>query len=70
MQWTGRTEGNTGVIFDKGTAQPKDIVDILIQDAQGVSLFGKRVLKKEKIFLQKNLMLQQRKKVKWDNVLD
>jgi len=49
MQWTGRTEGNMGVIFDKGNAQLKDIVDILIHDAQGVSLFGNRVLKKEKI---------------------
>ena len=43
-------EGNMGVIFDKGNAQPKDIVDILIQDAKGVSLFGNRVLKKEKIY--------------------
>ena len=49
MQWTGRTEGNMGVIFDKGNAQLKDIVDILIQDAKGVSLFGNRVLKKENI---------------------
>ena len=47
MQWTGRTEGNMGVIFDKGNEEMKDIVDILIQDAQGVSLFGNRVLEKE-----------------------
>ncbi len=46
-QWTGRTEGNMGVIFDKNDEQLKDIVDILIQDAQGVSLFGNRVLEKE-----------------------
>ena len=39
----------TSLIFDKGNTQLKDIVDILIHDAQGVSLFGKRVLKKEKI---------------------
>jgi hypothetical protein len=50
MQWTGRTEGNMGVIFDKGNTQLKDIVDIFIQDAKGVSLFGNRVLKKEKIY--------------------
>ena len=46
-QWTGRTEGNTGVIFDKNDEQLKDIVDILIQDTQGVSLFGNRVVDKE-----------------------
>ena len=49
MQWTGRTEGNIGVIFDKGQERLKDIVDILIQDAQGISLFGNRVLEKEMI---------------------
>jgi len=48
-QWVGRTEGNMGVIFDKGNEQLKDIVDILIQDARGVSLFGTRVLEKEMI---------------------
>ncbi len=42
MQWIGRTEGNMGVIFNKGNEQPKDIIDILIQDAQGVSLFGQQ----------------------------
>ena len=47
QQWSGRTEGNMGVIFDKNDEQIKDIVDILIQDAQGVSLFGNRVLDKE-----------------------
>ena len=46
-QWAGRTEGNMGVIFDKNGEQLEDIVDILIQDAQGVSLFGNRVLDKE-----------------------
>ena len=46
-QWTGRTEGNMGVIFDKNGEQLKDIVNILIQDAQGVSLFGNRVLDEE-----------------------
>ena len=36
-----------GVIFNKGDEQIKDIVDILITDAKGVSLFGNRVLEKE-----------------------
>ena len=38
-----------GVIFDKGNEQLKDIVDILIKDARGVSLFGNRMLAKEMI---------------------
>ena len=40
-QWAGRTDGNTWVIFDKGNSQIKDIVDIKIEDAQGITLFGK-----------------------------
>ena len=48
-QWVGRTEGNMGVIFNKGNEKIKDIVDILIQDAQGVSLFGNQVLEREMI---------------------
>ena len=50
LQWSGRTEGNMGVIFDKNDEQIKDIVNILIQDAQGVSMFGNRVLEKEMIY--------------------
>jgi tRNA-2-methylthio-N6-dimethylallyladenosine synthase len=46
-QWTGRTEGNMGVIFNKGDEKIKDIVEILITDAQGISLFGNRVVEKE-----------------------
>jgi hypothetical protein len=38
-----------GVIFDKNDEQIKDIVNVLIQDAQGVSMFGNRVLEKEMI---------------------
>ena len=49
QQWSGRTEGNMGVIFDKHDEQIKDIVNILIHDAQGVSMFGNRVLEKEMI---------------------
>ena len=50
QQWSGRTVGNMGVIFDKNDEQIKDIVNILIQDAQGVSMFGSRVLEKEMIY--------------------
>ena len=49
QEWSGRTEGNMGVIFDKNDEQIKDIVNVLIQDAQGVSMFGNRVLEKEMI---------------------
>ena len=49
MQWSGRTEGNMGVIFNKSDEKMKDVVDILITDAQGVSLFGNRVIDKESI---------------------
>jgi tRNA-2-methylthio-N6-dimethylallyladenosine synthase len=47
LQWMGKTEGNMGVIFNKSDEQVKDIVDILITDAQGVSLFGNRISEKE-----------------------
>jgi len=39
-QWSGRTEGNTWVIFDKMSFEPKDLVTLRIDNAQGVSLFG------------------------------
>ena len=39
-QWSGRTEGNTWVIFDKMNFKPKDLVTLRIDDAQGVTLFG------------------------------
>ena len=45
--WAGRTMGNTWVIFDKGTYKIKDKVKLLIYDAQGVSLFGKKINLKE-----------------------
>ena len=45
--WAGRTMGNTWVIFDKGTYKVKDKVKLLIYDAQGVSLFGKKINLKE-----------------------
>ena len=46
-QWAGRTEGNTWVVFDKTNEKIKDIVNVLIQDARGVTLFGNRILDKE-----------------------
>ena len=46
-QWAGRTDGNTWVIFDKVDENIKDMIDVYIHDAKGVTLLGKRVLKKE-----------------------
>ena len=48
-QWAGRTEGNMWVIFDKGNEQIKDIVNIKIKDAKGITLFGSCVNTKERI---------------------
>ena len=42
-QWSGRTEGNMWVIFDKGDEKVGDIVDIKIYDARGVTLFGENL---------------------------
>ncbi len=46
-QWAGRTDGNTWVIFDKKKENVKDIINVKIIDAQGVTLFGNSVLEKE-----------------------
>jgi len=46
-QWAGRTDSNKWVIFDKENEDIKDIVDILITDAKGISLHGHLVKKKE-----------------------
>jgi len=46
-QWAGRTDSNKWVIFDKENTNIKDIVDILITDAKGISLHGHLVKKKE-----------------------
>jgi len=46
-QWAGRSDGNTWVIFDKINENIKDMVDVYIQDARGVTLLGNRVLEKE-----------------------
>ena len=42
-QWAGRTEGNMWTVFDKGTEKIGDVVDLLITDARGVTLFGTNV---------------------------
>ncbi len=39
-QWSGRTEGNMWVIFDKDQSSIKDIVKIKIDSAHGVTMFG------------------------------
>lgn len=41
-QWAGRTMGNTWVVFDKANESVKDIVEVLITDARGITLFGQR----------------------------
>ena len=41
-QWAGRTMGNTWVVFDKTNESIKDIVEVLITDARGITLFGQR----------------------------
>ena len=46
-QWAGRTDSNKWVIFDKENANIKEIVDVLITDAKGISLHGHLVKKKE-----------------------
>ena len=43
-QWSGRTDGNTWVVFDKKNEGIKDIVSVLIQDTKGVTLFGKQII--------------------------
>jgi len=42
-QWAGRTEGNMWVIFDRDDEKIKDIVNVKIEDAKGITLFGSRI---------------------------
>jgi tRNA-2-methylthio-N6-dimethylallyladenosine synthase len=42
-QWSGRTEGGMWVVFDKNNENVGELVDIKINDARGVTLFGSRV---------------------------
>lgn len=45
--WAGRTDTNKWVIFPKGDAQVKDLVNVRITAAHGVSLFGECVERME-----------------------
>jgi len=42
-QWAGRTDTNTWVIFDKGKARIKDLVQVKITAARGMSLHGELI---------------------------
>ena len=46
-QWAGRTDSNKWVIFDKENANIKDLVNVSITNAKGISLNGHLVKKKE-----------------------
>ena len=48
--WSGRTEGNIWTIIKKNNENIKDIVPVLINDAQGVTLFGEKIKNKEEIY--------------------
>ena len=48
--WSGRTEGNTWTIVKKNNEKIKDVVSVVIDDAQGVTLFGKKITKEEMIY--------------------
>ena len=41
--WSGRTDGNIGTIIKKTDEKIKDIVDVLITDAKGITLFGENI---------------------------
>ena len=47
--WSGRTEGNIWTIVKKNGEKVKDIIDVVINDAQGVTLFGENLNNKGKI---------------------
>ena len=49
LQWAGRTDGNMWVIFDKTNEKIKDIVNVKIEDARGITLFGSRINTEERI---------------------
>ena len=48
--WSGRTEGNTWTIVKKNNEKIKDVIPVVIDDAQGVTLFGKNITKEETIY--------------------
>jgi tRNA-2-methylthio-N6-dimethylallyladenosine synthase len=41
--WSGRTDGNIWTIIKKTDEKIKDIVDVLITDAKGITLFGENI---------------------------
>ena len=41
--WSGRTEGNVLTIVKKNNEKVKDIIDVVISDAQGLTLFGENI---------------------------
>jgi len=41
--WSGRTDGNIWTVVKKTDEKIKDIVDVLITDAKGVTLFGENI---------------------------
>jgi len=45
--WSGRTEGNIWTVIKKTDENIKDIVPVLINDAQGVTLFGEKIKNRE-----------------------
>ena len=47
--WCGRTEGNIWTIIPKNNEKIKDIVEVVITDAIGVTLFGEKINNKEHI---------------------
>ena len=47
-QWSGRTQGGIWVVFDKKNEKIGELVDIKIEDARGVTLFGSRVQREYK----------------------
>tara|TARA_B100001175_G_scaffold316132_1_gene329258 strand:- start:650 stop:2026 length:1377 start_codon:yes stop_codon:yes gene_type:complete len=47
--WSGRTDGNILTIIKKNNEKVKDIVDVLITDARGLSLFGENINNKGQI---------------------
>ena len=48
--WSGRTEGNIWTVIKKENDKVRDVVPVLINDAQGVTLFGEKIKNKEEIY--------------------
>jgi tRNA-2-methylthio-N6-dimethylallyladenosine synthase len=48
--WSGRTEGNIWTIIKKENEKIKEIVQVVIHDAKGVTLFGEKIKNKEEVY--------------------